>query len=155
MSERTADLEAAQNLVDELHHVGPADLTEEEADEIRKSLPTDPTLARIVKLSLPPPWDEVFVYVPESENGHQPAYWRTKTDQSTPRSEAEQRRNERMRAAAERMRGTRGTVGHDGKEIPASAAIVAEEMAGRRFPGARAVQSGRKVLRRLREQLRA
>lgn len=151
--ERTPELEAAEALVEELRHVDPVDLTEEEADEIRKSLPTDPLLARAVELALPPPWDETFEYCRASER--QPAYWRSKSDRSAPRSEAEARKNEQMREAGQRMAGTTGTVEYDGKEIPASAAVVAETMAGRRFPGARAVESGRKVLRRLREQLTA
>lgn len=137
----------AQELIGALEDVHPDELTEQDMKEIRESLPTEPTLARIVELSMPFPWSEVFLYVEDD-----PPYWRAKADPA-PQSEAEARTRERMAEAAQRARGVEGTVERDGRVIPASAAVTADALADRSYPG-KAAAGGRKALRRLREVLR-
>lgn len=121
-------------------------ITAEDLERFRQQLPTDPGRARLVQLWLPLPWSEVFEYVAGSDR--QAAYWRTKPDRR--RSSPER---ETFGAAAERTTGVTGTVERDGREIPLSAAITADAMAGRRFSRARAAAAGRKALQRLRSLL--
>lgn len=126
-------------------------ITEDDLNEFRRALPIDPMLSEVVQRVLPYPWSELFEYVEESE--HRPAHWRTSHDRSAIRSKADLEHKRRFAQAAREARGMEGTVEHDGKEIPASAAHVAEKVSGQSVTSNGPVAPGRRALRRLRELL--
>lgn len=126
-------------------------ITEEDLNEFRLDLPTDPMLAELVKRSLPYPWSELFEYVEASE--HRPAHWRTAHDRRAIRSAADLEHKRRFAEAAREARGLEGTVERDGKEIPASAAHVADAVSGETTESDGPAAPGRRALRRLRELL--
>lgn len=109
----------------ELARLGEAEeITEEDLESLRQSLPTDPPTARLVQKALWYPWSELFEFVEGSDR--QQAYWRTKPDRAGFRSDADQRHKEKFARAARESTGLRGTVERGGEEIPASADHVAE-----------------------------
>jgi len=129
------------------------EITAADLEEFREALNAiqDPMTAQAIRTWLPHPWDELYEFV--EAGGDRRNYWRVSRNRREPQSEAEAERMERFREAAEKARGVKGTVERDGKEIPASAAVVADETGGDLSVRDRVSESGRKALQRLRSLL--
>lgn len=127
-------------------------ITEDDLEALRRSLPTDPMLARAVQLSLPYPWSELFEFVEGSER--QTAYWRTSPDRRVDRSAADREHKRRFARAARDARGTEGTVKRDGRTIPTSAAHVADTVSEEGTDWDDGGDDGERALRRLQDLLR-
>lgn len=126
-------------------------ITARDLERFRKSLPTEPFLAEAVSKALPFPLSELFEYVEGSDR--QAAYWRVRPERSQPRSPADQEHKERFAAAARSAEGVSGTVEYQGREVPASAALVAEQIAGESASSGAASETGQLALARLRDLL--
>lgn len=126
-------------------------ITEDDLEALRRSLPTDPMLARAVQLTLPYPWSELFEFVEGSER--QTAYWRISPERRVGRSVADREHKRRFARAARDARGTEGTVKRDGRTIPASAAHVADTVSGEGTERDDGSDAGERALKRLQELL--
>lgn len=123
------------------------EITADDLQRFKESLPTDPEQAEIVSKGLPAPWSEVFEYVSASER--QSAYWRVAPDRSTARSEADREHREEFAETSREYAGVRGTARRDGETVPFNAALVGDKLQGR-LSTARAKAAGKKALQRLR-----
>lgn len=109
-------------VADEIERLEAAEeITDEDLERLRETLPTDPRTAIAVKRWLPYPFDELFEYHRDGPHG---PYWRTAPARDHPNQVAVQ---ERFAEAA--RQGGRGTVELDGREVQANAAVVAEQLA--------------------------
>lgn len=149
--ERLHDAEATiQSHLDRLESL--ETITGDDLDEFRRSLPTDPMLARAVQLALPFPWSNVFEYVVASDR--QAAYWRTSHDRRLVRSRADREHKRRFGRAARNARGLEGSVERDGRMIPASAAHIADAISDEEIEPDDESAVGERALRRFQELLR-
>lgn len=127
------------------------EITVLDLERFRRALPTDPLLARAVSKALPWPLSELYEFVEGSER--QAAYWRVSPDRSRPRSAADRAHRERFAKAACRTQVVPGTKEYQGREIPNSAAIVAEQVGTDLPETGQPESSGDLALQRLRELL--
>lgn len=145
-SEAERRVMAAIRRIDRQEEVTPEDL-----ERFRQTLPTEPATGRLVNRALPFPWSEVFEFVEGSDR--QSAYWRTRPDRNSPRSEADRRHRERFAEAARESKGLEETVKFGGREIPRSAAAIADKISEASEQGCSESGSGERALNRLREVL--
>lgn len=89
------------------------EITTEDLEDLRRSLPTDPPTARLVQKALWYPWSELFEFVEGSDR--QRAYWRTKPERAGFRSDADLRSKKDFARAAQEATGLEGTVERDGR----------------------------------------
>lgn len=128
------------------------EITKDDLEALRRDLPTDPLLAEALQLAWPYPWSELFEYVEASER--QAAYWRTSHDRRAIRSAADREHKLRFARAAREARGLEGTVERNGRDLPASAAHVADTVSGKGTERDDASDADERALRRLQELLR-
>jgi hypothetical protein len=126
-------------------------ITPDDLESFREALPTDPQAARAVEIALPSPWSDILEYVEGSDR--QAAYWRTTQNRSAPRSPADREHKEHFASAARETEDVEGTVEHDGKTIPASAAQIAEEVSSDQAATKRSSGFGERALEKLRDLL--
>jgi hypothetical protein len=140
-----ADLERAAEAMDHVDDVAASyragTLSGRELEELRRSLPTDPVVARLVQAGLPPALAETLEYV--SASGRQDAYWRSKRERRDPEalSNAELRARRAFAETAHDQRGRDGittTADADGSErvISRTAAGIRDRLAGASFTAA-------------------
>lgn len=147
-TEKLATVE--REIITELDRLESLDeITEDDLERFRRSLPIDPQLAEVVQLALPYPWSDLYEYVEASER--QSAYWRVSPDRRQPRSTADRDHKQRFARAARTTRGIEGTVDRNGQEIPASAAVVADKVSQEGSKQISRSESGERALKRLRD----
>lgn len=122
------------------------EITANDLDRFKRSLPTDPELARVVNVALPSPWGDIFEFVNREDAPH----WRVKPPRNHPN---QVRAQEEFADAAREARGIQGTVERDGREVGLAQATIGDQVAGKRFSVAKARAAGQKALRRLRDVL--